>query len=156
MSRKIINSPTDFKNIIGEFLGSTDWKLITQKEINDSNGVESETNSEINSTLDAKLKILENELKIIEESNSKLIEENETLKGNINNLNNEVKKIEDEIQIRDKIINQFNIDKDELSFLRLNLDYGHKCRRTFFNTQGFIVGTAEYKKCVLNKGRLNE
>ena len=34
MSRKIINSPTDFKNIIGEFLGSTDWKLITQKEIN--------------------------------------------------------------------------------------------------------------------------
>ena len=57
---------------------------------------------------------------------------------------------------RDTIINQFNIDKDELSFLRLNLDYGHKCRRTFFNTQGFIVGTAEYKKCVLNKGRLNE
>ena len=34
MSRKIINSPKDFKNIIGEFLGSTDWKLITQKEIN--------------------------------------------------------------------------------------------------------------------------
>ena len=33
MSRKIINSPADFKNIIGEFLGSTDWKLITQKEI---------------------------------------------------------------------------------------------------------------------------
>ena len=33
MSKKIINSPSGFKNIIGEFLGSTDWKLITQKEI---------------------------------------------------------------------------------------------------------------------------
>ena len=38
-------------------------------------------------------------------------------------------------------------------FLKMNLYYGHKCRRSFFNTKGFSVGSPEYKKCVLNKGR---
>ena len=28
-------------------------------------------------------------------------------------------------------------------------------RRSFFNTKGFSVGTPEYKKCVMNKGRKN-
>ena len=40
-------------------------------------------------------------------------------------------------------------------FLKMNLYYGHKCRRSFFNTKGFSVGTPEYKKCVMNKGRKN-
>ena len=33
MSKKIIDSPKDFKNIIGESLGTTNWKQVTQKEI---------------------------------------------------------------------------------------------------------------------------
>ena len=33
MSKKIIDSPKDFKNIIGESLGTTNWKEVTQKEI---------------------------------------------------------------------------------------------------------------------------
>ena len=33
MPRKIIDYPKDFKNIKGELLGRTNWKLITQKEI---------------------------------------------------------------------------------------------------------------------------
>ena len=33
MSRKIIDSPKVFKNIIGESLGTTNWKEVTQKEI---------------------------------------------------------------------------------------------------------------------------
>ena len=49
-------------------------------------------------------------------------------------------------------IKQFSIDKDELKFLRLNLEYGHKCRKSFFNSKGFIVGTNDYKKCVLGRG----
>ena len=40
-------------------------------------------------------------------------------------------------------------------FLKMNLYYGHKCRRSFFNTKGFSIGTPEYKKCVMNKGRKN-
>ena len=50
-------------------------------------------------------------------------------------------------------IDKFNSDTDELEFLRMNLYYGHKCKRSFFNTKGFSVGSPEYKKCVLNKGR---
>jgi rod shape-determining protein MreC len=64
------------------------------------------------------------------------------------NLNNE-------ISTQEKTISQFDIDKNELEFLRLNLDYGHKCRKSFFNNKGYIVGSEEYKSCVLNKGRLN-
>ena len=33
MSKKIIDSPKEFKEIIGQSLGTTDWKLVTQKEI---------------------------------------------------------------------------------------------------------------------------
>ena len=40
-----------------------------------------------------KLKILEDELKIIEQSNIKFKDENENLKVTINNLNNEITKL---------------------------------------------------------------
>jgi acyl dehydratase len=33
MSKKIIDSPKEFKETIGQSLGTTDWKLVTQKEI---------------------------------------------------------------------------------------------------------------------------
>ena len=33
MSKKVIDSPKVFKNIIGESLGTTNWKEVTQKEI---------------------------------------------------------------------------------------------------------------------------
>ena len=52
-------------------------------------------------------------------------------------------------------INQFNIDREELEFLRLNLEFGHKCRKSnklFQKSVGFEPGSDEYKKCVLNKG----
>ena len=55
----------------------------------------------------------------------------------------------------DFTINQFNIDKEELDFLRLNLEFGHKCRKSnklFQKSSGFEPGSTEYKKCVLNKG----
>ena len=35
MQKKIIEKPEMFKNMVGEFLGYSDWKLVTQKEIND-------------------------------------------------------------------------------------------------------------------------
>ena len=43
----------------------------------------------------------------------------------------------------------------ETEFLKMNLYYGHKCRRSFFNSKGFTVGSDDYKNCVLNKGRKN-
>ncbi len=102
---------------------------------------------------ETKLKILEDELKIIEETNLKFIEENENLIIEINDLNNQISVLKNEIFSQKKKINQFNIDTQELEFLKLNLDHGHKCRKSFLNTNGFNVGTEEYRSCVLNGGR---
>ena len=102
------------------------------------------------------MKILEDELKIIEESNIKFKGENENLKTKINELNNIITQYQGEISEQKQIINQFDLDKNELEFLRLNLEYSHKCRKSFFNNKGYIVGTTEYKSCVLNRGRIND
>ena len=102
---------------------------------------------------ESKLKILEDELEIIEETNSKFIEENENLTSEINDLNNRISVLNNEIFLQKQQINQFNIDTQELEFLKLNLEHGHKCRKSFFNADGFNVGTEEYKSCVLNGGR---
>ena len=106
--------------------------------------------------MDTKLNILEDELKIIEQSNLKFKDENENLKNTINNLNTKILNYQNTISNQEKTINQFDLDTEELEFLRLNLDFGHKCRKSFFNNKGFIVGTKGYKDCVLSKGRIND
>ncbi len=125
-------------------------EVVTKKEIQNSDN-NSSVDAENKNPMDAKLKILEDEIKIIEDSNSRFKQENENLKSEINDLNNEISKIEGQILSQKNIINQFNIDKQELKFLRLNLIHGHKCRKTFLNTKGYIVGTSDYKDCVLSK-----
>ncbi len=125
-------------------------EVLTKKQIKNSSK-ETSVNNEARNPIDAKLKILEDEIKIIEDSNLKFKEENENLKSEINNLNNEILGFKGQITSQKNIINQFNIDKDELKFLRLNLEHGHKCRKTFLNSKGFIVGTSDYKNCVLSK-----
>lgn len=102
-----------------------------------------------------KIKILEDEIKIIEDTNLRFKEENETLKTNINTLNEKISNLENKILSQTNEIAQFNFDNEEMKFLKMNLKYGHKCRRSFFNSKGFLVGTLEYKNCVLNKGRKN-
>jgi rod shape-determining protein MreC len=124
--------------------------------ITDSTKLEiSENNAPIKNPLEAKLKILEDEKKIIEKTNLKFKEENELLINKVNNLNNEMLTLNAKISSQDVTINQSNIDKDELEFLRLNLEYSKKCLKNFFNQKGFLVGTPEYKNCILNKGRKN-
>ncbi len=128
-------------------------EVVTTTEINSNSEKESE---DIQTPINAKLKILEDELKIIEESNIKFKSENENLKTKINELNNIITQYQGEISEQKQIINQFDLDKNELEFLRLNLEYSHKCRKSFFNNKGYIVGTTEYKSCVLNRGRIND
>ena len=125
-------------------------EVFTKTEVQNQND-KTAINIENKNPMDAKLKILEDEIKIIEDSNLKFKEENENLKTEINNLNNEIFKFESQIISQKNTIKQFNIDKEELKFLRLNLVHGHKCRKTFLNSKGFIVGTPEYKNCVLSK-----
>ena len=128
-------------------------EIITKSEIEPSNLDVDQNEGEIRNPTEAKIKILEDEIKIIEDSNLKFKQENETLKTQLNELNLQISNFKKEIFSQKEKIDQFNSDTDELEFLRMNLYYGHKCKRSFFNTKGFSVGSPEYKKCVLNKGR---
>ena len=123
-------------------------EVITKTEIIDTN----QNITNIDTPTDYKLKILEDEIKIIEETTLKFQEENKNLTSKINDLNNEIINYDKKILQKEKIIDQFNIDKEELNFLRLNLQYGHKCRKSFLNNKGYRIGTPEYKNCVLTKG----
>jgi len=130
-------------------------EIITQTEISQPSAETDENSNEENNPLDAKLKILEDELKIIEESNKKFQKENENLKTEINSLNYKVLNLNNEISSQKQTISQFNLDTQELKFLRLNLEHGHKCRKSFLNNKGFNVGSTEYKDCVLSKGKID-
>ena len=130
-------------------------EIIIKTEIKKTELDNTENDVKNNKLIDAKLEILENEKNIIEQTNIKFQEENEILKNENNILSNKILSLNNEISTQKKIINQFNVDKEELKFLRLNLQYGHKCRRSFFNNKGFMIGSNEYKNCVLNKGRIN-
>ena len=129
-------------------------EVVTITEIEDEKE-EAQNDNVSKNPFDKKIKILEDEIKIFEDINLKFKDENEALKININNLNNEISNLENKILSQSEEIEQFNLDTEETEFLKMNLYYGHKCRRSFFNTKGFSIGTPEYKKCVMNKGRKN-
>jgi len=129
-------------------------EVVTITEIKDEKEEDQNDNVSKN-PFDKKIKILEDEIKIFEDINLKFKDENEALKININNLNNEISNLENKILSQSEEIKQFNLDTEETEFLKMNLYYGHKCKRSFFNTKGFSIGTPEYKKCVMNKGRKN-
>jgi len=90
------------------------------------------------------LRILLEQKKIADEIRLKIQQENDFLRIDRARLKNEI--------LAEKKINQQNkIQAEEMKFLKMNLSYGHKCRKNAFNNR-YIVGTAEYRKCVLNKG----
>ena len=124
-------------------------EVVSKKKIKN----EDDSGANKSNPIDAKIKILEDEKEIIEDSNTKFKEENENLKIKINDLNNQVLSLNSEISVQEKKINQFNIDKEELEFLRLNLIYSHKCQTKKLFSTGYKVGTPEYKRCILNKGK---
>ena len=131
-------------------------ELIEKIEVINTDQQAEEEISQINNTADTKLQILEDEKKIIVQSNLKFKDENELLKIKINNLNNQIADIKSQVYDQKQIIAQYNIDLDEIEFLRLNLEFSHKCRKSFLNNDGFEVGTLEYKSCVMNKGQIND
>ena len=91
-----------------------------------------------------RINILIEEKKILEETRVKIEEENEILK-------NKMIKLQNEISIAKKTLIDHEIEKEEIKFLQLNLQYGSKCKKTFYNNL-YKVGTPEYKNCVLKKG----
>ena len=129
-------------------------EVITKSDIPKTKFDTIDNDKEKNFSESAKIKILENELKIIEDTNLKFIEENLTLKNEINILSNRMKNLNNELFFKNKKIKELNIDEEELKFLKLNLEYGHKCRksRKLFKTGGFDIKSEQYRKCVLSKG----
>ena len=105
-------------------------------------------------TLKKKLDLLIKEKEINDQITNKIKTENENLKSQLSNNQIEIINKQQIIEKQNKIIKSHNIDKDELNFLRLNLEYGERCRKKTFSKKGFKVGTPEYKNCVLKKGRL--
>ena len=101
-----------------------------------------------------KLDLINEEVEIFKESNLKFIEENENLKKDNNNLIKELSILKKENELQKNVINQNNIDKEELEFLRLNLIYSHKCQSKKLFSSGYKVGTKEYKECIMRKGKL--
>ena len=60
--------------------------------------------------------------------------------------------IKKKLEVQNNKINEDKHKNVNIKFLELNLLYGHKCRRTMFKSNLFKINTAEYKKCVFNKG----
>ena len=130
-------------------------EVITKTKIEETQTSDTKNDDIAQNPIETKLKILEDEKKIIEDTNLRFKEENEILKTDINVLNSKISNLENKIVTQKNEITQFNLDVEEMKFLKMNLEYGHKCRRSFLNSKGFLVGTSEYRKCVMNKGRKN-
>jgi hypothetical protein len=90
--------------------------------------------------------------KISNEIRVKLEEDKILLNKELTKLKKEISKLKKDVQnqiIEDK---KTLIDADELKFLKLNFLYAKKCTKTFYNKL-YKVGSAKYKKCILNKGK---
>ena len=60
--------------------------------------------------------------------------------------------MQNKIKIQKNVIDQNDIDKKELEFLKLNLIYSSNVKKLFFK-KGYKVGTQEYKDCIFREGK---
>ena len=101
-----------------------------------------------------KLDLLNEQIEIYTNTNVRLLNENKELEKKINDLNIELVNSLNKINSQKSIIEQNKIDNTELEFLKLNLIYSKKCKKTFSNPKGFKFGTKKYRECVIKKGKL--
>jgi rod shape-determining protein MreC len=144
-----INFFSDFDQLKYVFVEIVVKNLNTSKQ-NEKNNDKNER--QISNTEKIKLDILTKENRILDETNNKFLQENQLLKYQTNELNNKVSNLQIKINIQEEKIKQNNTDKKEIEFLKLNLLYSSKCTRSVFK-KGYKVGTAEYKACILRKGK---
>ncbi len=111
---------------------------------------------EVSNTEQIKLDIISDELQILEESNTKFLEENQELNTLTNELNKQIEILKAENNFQKNVIQQHNLDQEELEFLRLNLIYSSKCQSKKLFSTGFKVGTPEYRKCIMQKGKIGD
>ena len=106
----------------------------------------------LDDTESVKIKLLNDQIDILNDSNKKFFEENIELASQNKNLLIQNNKLENKIKKQIKEINQNKLDQEEFEFLKLNLLYSAKCQKSIFK-KGYEVGTPEYKNCILKKGR---
>ena len=99
-----------------------------------------------------KIKLLNDQINILNESNIKFVEEISELASQNKNLIIQNDKLENIIKKQIKEINQNKLDEEELEFLKLNLLHSSKCQKSTFR-KGYTVGTPEYKNCILKESR---
>ena len=148
-NRFLINFYSDFEQLKYVFV-----EIKQEKVTQDQSNLENNENKEISSSNTEKIKldILNEEKRILDETNSKFLEENQFLKSQTNELNNKIYDLQNKLATTEKKLSQNIIDQKELEFLRLNLIYSSKCTRAAFKT-GYKVGTPEYKACILRRGK---
>ena len=71
-------------------------------------------------------------------------------------MNKQIEILKAENEFQKNIIQQHDLNKEELEFLRLNLIYSSKCQSKKLFSTGFKVGTPEYKKCIMRKGKKSD
>ena len=141
---KVVNFYRDFSQLkyikIMSFSKEKNFLDISSKDNSQKLADEIEETSQQQETL----RILLKQKKIADEIRIKIQKENDFLRNERIQLKNEI--------LAEKKINQQNKNqKEEMKFLEMNLNYGHKCRKSIFNNL-YKVGTAKYRECVLNKG----
>ena len=144
----LVNFYSDFTQLKYVFAEvEPDKSVQTKSDLNNDNVTSSITNTE-----KIKLDFLNEEIDILNDSNLKLIEKNKLLDKETSQLKQEVNDLQNKIKIQNNIIDQNDIDKKELEFLKLNLIYSSKCQKTVFK-KGYKVGTQEYKDCIFREGK---
>ena len=145
---KIVHFKKDFEQLkyvkVVSYAKETESLDLTSK--NDSKKIEDKI-QEKNQEQEV-LRILREQKKIAREIRIKIEEENSVLK-------NKIIKLQNELIMTKKTIKKNKNESEKIQFLQLNLLYGSKCKKTFFNKL-HKIGSDEYKTCVLNKGKIKK
>ena len=146
----LINFYSDFTQLKYVF-AEIDELIPTTVEIKENKPTDDSSNTE-----QIKLNLISDELQILEESNIKFLEENKELNTLTNELNKQIEILKAENDFQKNVIQKHDLDKEEYEFLRLNLIYSSKCQSKKLFSTGFKVGTPEYRKCIMQRGKIND
>jgi len=141
---KIVNFYRDFSQLkyVKVVSFSKEKILLDLSSKNDAQKIEVEI--EETTQRQETLRILLEQKKIADEIRLQIQKENDFLRI-------ERARLKNEILVEKKINQKSNIEIKEIKFLKMNLLYGHMCRKTIFKNL-YKVGTEKYRECVLNKG----
>ena len=144
----LINFYSDFQQLKYVFVEIEKKGTENQVDIkNDNVNVKSISNTEM-----IKLDLLNDQIRILDETNQRFIKENQILKSKTNEQNDKIYDLQQKVDIQAEKTEQNIADEEELDFLKLNLLYSSKCQRSAFKT-GYKVGTPEYRECILRRGK---